>query len=231
MKLGVMADVHGNKPALEAVLRAAPKVDRWLCLGDIVGYYPDVNDVCQILDSLDALVIRGNHDAYVTGQMAVDPVKKELYRTDWTRGELSDQWLNWLTRLPAEINFSEGDKLIRARHASPWDEETYVYPDSPSLRSIHPQQGEYYFLGHTHHPMIVQAGEGFVVNPGSVGQPRDYNRDASYAILDVQSGSIEHRRAAYDVTAYQRSLAALGWPEATISILSRSRPIEATKHL
>jgi putative phosphoesterase len=223
MRLGLLADIHGNKPALEAVLRDAPRVDRWVCIGDVVGYYPDANEVCQMLCALDALVIRGNHDAYVIGQLAPDPAKKELYRTDWTRSHLHEQWLDWIRQLPVEINLETGGKRLRVRHASPWDEETYLYPDSPSLSSIRATHGDYYLFGHTHHPMLISSGDGFIVNPGSVGQPRDYNSEASFAIFDADSGSIEHRRAAYDVQAYQAHLSSLGWPQATIAILSRSR--------
>ena len=69
MKLAIIADIHGNRPALEAVLKAVPPVDGWICAGDVVGYYPDANEVCEILLSLRALVVRGNHDAYVSKQL------------------------------------------------------------------------------------------------------------------------------------------------------------------
>jgi predicted phosphodiesterase len=119
--------------------------------------------------------------------------------------------------------FSFGPKRLIVRHASPWDEETYLYPDSNRLPDVRLARNEYLLLGHTHHPMQRAAGEGYVINPGSVGQPRDYNPAASYAIWDVESGAVEHRRAAYDVTAYQKILRELDWPESTIAILSRMR--------
>lgn len=85
MKLAIIADIHGNKPALEAVLRAAPPVDAWICAGDVVGYYPDVNEVCEILYGLRAFVVRGNHDAYVTRELLPNDQRAAAYRTDWTR--------------------------------------------------------------------------------------------------------------------------------------------------
>jgi len=223
MKLAIIADIHGNRPALEAVLKAAPPVDGWICAGDVVGYYPDVNDVCEILLSLRALVVRGNHDAYVSKELAPNEERAAAYRTDWTRNQLEPQHAHWISSLPVEMVFCFGPRRLKVRHASPWDEETYLYPDSARLADIRLTANEYLLLGHTHRPMRIAAGEGYVINPGSVGQPRDYIPAASYAILDVESGTVEHRRAVYDVASYQQYLRDLGWPEATISILSRTR--------
>jgi len=225
MRIGIIADIHGNRPALEAVLESPPPVDKWICAGDVVGYYPDVNEVCRILISLEAWVIQGNHDSYVTERFIANPNKQSAYRTEWTRKNLRPEYLHWIHSLPVELNLSLGSKRIRVRHASPWDEETYLYPDSSRLAEIHLERAHYLFLGHTHHPMMVPAGEGWLVNPGSVGQPRDYNPAASYAVLDVESGVVELRRARYDVVSYQRYLEKLGWPESTILTLSRTREI------
>jgi len=223
MKIGLLADIHGNQPALEAVLNDSCQVDVWFCMGDVVGYYPDVNEVCASLLKIHAQVIRGNHDAYVVGELLPDSQRKVLYRTDWTREHLRPEYLRWLASLPVEINFSFGPKHIRVRHASPWDEETYLYPDSPHVGRIQLMHDEYYLFGHTHHQMTIMVEEGWAINPGSVGQPRDHMPGACYAIFDVESGSVDHHRVRYDVAAYQRRLAELDWPEPTTSILSRSR--------
>jgi putative phosphoesterase len=223
VRIGLIADIHGNKPALEGVLDSAPVVDSWICMGDVVGYYPDVNEVCRILIGLNATVVRGNHDAYVIGQLPADARKLELYRTAWTRERLKQEHCQWLRALPVEINLCFGSKRLKVRHASPWDEETYLYPDSPLLSKIHLQRDSYFLCGHTHYPLVKAAGEGYIVNPGSVGQPRDYNPQASYAILNIEDGFIEHRRVLYDVASYQRYLSELGWPDATRDMLSRSR--------
>lgn len=137
--------------------------------------------------------------------------------------ELKMQNLHWIASLPIEINFRFGPRHLKVRHASPWDEETYLYPDSTRLADIRLAPNEYFILGHTHHPMCIAAGEGFVINPGSVGQSRDYNPAASYALFDTISGTVQHCRATYDVVSYQQYLRDLGWPETTISILSRTR--------
>jgi putative phosphoesterase len=223
VKLAIIADIHGNKAALEAVIKAAPPVEGWICAGDVVGYYPDVNEVCEILCALRAFVVRGNHDAYVSQELAPNEERAAAYKTDWTRNQLSPQHSAWIRSLPVEMFFRFGQRQLTVRHASPWDEETYVYPDSVKLPEIRLVSDEYLILGHTHYPMSVRAGDGCVINPGSVGQPRDYNPAASYAVLDTKSGTVEHRRVSYDVASYQQHLRSLGWPEATIRILSRTR--------
>jgi len=223
MKIGLIADIHGNVRALDAVLKSAPGINTWICGGDVVGYYPDVNEVCEALRRIGALTVRGNHDAYVAGHMIPSAQKRPLYRTDWTRQNLEPKHLDWISSLPVQLNLNFKDWRFMIRHASPWDEETYLYPDSHRLSEIKLEGYCGYIFGHTHWPMVIKAGEGYIINPGSVGQPRDYNSAASYAIVEIETGKIELRRAPYDVTSYQQHLLELGWPESSISILSRSR--------
>jgi putative phosphoesterase len=223
LKVAVLADIHANLPALEAVLEDLPPVDARVICGDIVGYYPDADPVCDLLRGLDAHVIRGNHDAYVIGALAPAPEYAAAYKTDWTRAHLSAVNLRWLAGLPVELSFRWDDLKVTARHASPWDEESYLYADSPRLAEVVLQRGEMLLLGHTHHPMQVAAGEGRILNPGSVGQPRDWNPLASYAVLDTRERTAQLRRVAYDVGAFQARLKALGWDATLIDILSRRK--------
>lgn len=221
VRLGIISDIHGNMPALEAVLGAMPPIDLLLCAGDVVGYYPDVNEVCDRIRQSGASVVRGNHDAYVTGALTPDPTKKAAYRTDWTRNTLTSENREWLTSLPAELRLSFGPVRVILRHASPWDEESYLYPDSPLLSRLDLRPGEYLVVGHTHIPLKRWAGEGALINPGSVGQPRDYDPRASYCVLDTTTGEVEFARCSYDVRSYQERLRTLGWDEKMIQILSR----------
>ena len=225
MRIAILADVHGNLPALEAVLNDVPAVDVFICCGDVVGYYPDVKEVGARLREINAFVVRGNHDAYVIGELDPDPTKLFAYRVDWTRSQLSGSHLRWLMTLPIELRFRWDNLSLIVRHASPWDEETYLYADSPDMAKVSLKKDEILVLGHTHHPMLIQAGNGVVLNPGSVGQPRDWNPQASYAVLETRSRSIEHRRVSYNVTEFQRRLESLGWDEAMIRILSRQEKI------
>jgi putative phosphoesterase len=225
VKVVVLSDIHGNLPALNAVLDDIPTFDSIVCCGDMVGYYPDANEVCNILRERNAFVVRGNHEAYLLG--AITPLKERQnsYRTNWIRDRLSTENLSWLASLPTDIIFSWDKSCVHLRHASPWDEETYIYPNSKKLTDINLKKDEFLFIGHTHHPMWIQVGEGMILNPGSVGQPRDWNPLASYAIFDSITNSVEIRRVKYNVSLYQKKLTKLGWDNSTIDILSRRKDI------
>lgn len=221
--IGLISDIHANLAALDAVLADMPGTDLLLCAGDLVGYYAEPNQVCERVRQAGAICVRGNHDAYVVGALEPDASRREAYRTDWTRQELTAENRAWLTSLPVEQGVTAGDLSIRVRHASPWDEETYLYPDSPRLDEIELGRDERLVVGHTHRPLVRPAGQGVIVNPGSVGQPRDWDPRPSYAILDVASRDIRVARVNYDYQAVQQRLAGLGWPETTIAILGRRR--------
>lgn len=223
MKIGLVADIHANLAALEAVLDRLNGVDLLICAGDMVGYYHKPNEVCSLIRERAAVVVGGNHDAYVAGQMEPNAERRDAYRTDWTRTHLLPENLTWLASLPDEQTLAIDGVSMQVRHASPWDRETYLYPDSPRLADIDLPEGHILVVGHTHHPMKVVRGRGLVVNPGSVGQPRDWKPAASYAILDTTTGDIAFHRAEYDVAAVQNGLRMLHWPESTIDILSRVR--------
>lgn len=223
MLVAFLSDVHGNGAALDAVLADLPPVDALLCAGDLVGYYPDAPAVVDRLRALGARAVRGNHDLMVCGRRPVPADRAPLYRTAWTRRVLSPDQLAWLDALPPSLELTTDGVRITLRHASPWDEETYVYPDSAALPTIELGAGHWMILGHTHYPMLARCGAGWLANPGSVGQPRDWDPRAAYALLDTQTGDWRQCRVEYDHPAYQRRLEALGWERQTIELLSRTR--------
>lgn len=222
--LGILSDLHGNLPALEAVLADLGTVDRLVCCGDLVGYYPDAPAVVDRVRGLGALVIRGNHELMLAGARAVPPERAGYYAVAETRRALSAEQLAWLAALPPSLAFASGGVTVEVRHASPWDEDTYLYPDT-ELGAVVLPEGSWLLLGHTHYPMLRPAGRGVVANPGSVGQPRDRDPRAAYAVLDLGAGRWEQRRVAYDHRAYQRSCAARGVDARAVAILGRERNV------
>jgi putative phosphoesterase len=218
-----LADIHGNAPALEAVLADLPPVDAIVCCGDIVGYYPDANEVIDRLRTLGVATVRGNHELMLCGARAVAPERAAQYRIEWTRQMLSAEHLRWLKALPRSLEFEWDRLVVTVRHASPWDEETYLYPDSDSLRNIQLEPNTWLIVGHSHHPLYVHCGAGWLANPGSVGQPRDWDPRAAYGLLDTRTNEWQARRVAYDHTSYQRHLEALGWEPRMVAILGRTR--------
>lgn len=223
MRIALLSDSHANIAALDAVIADMPPVDAILFAGDVVGYYAYPNQVCERLRAIGARCVRGNHDNYITGRAEPNAERRAAYATDWTREQLTSENLAWLTALPAELHLEAEGVDITVRHASPWDEETYLYPDSDRFGDVALGANEIMVLGHTHHPMAVAAGEGLLINPGSVGQPRDWNPAAAYAVLSLPSREVELRRAAYDVAAVQADLETRGWASGVIQILGRTR--------
>jgi predicted phosphodiesterase len=223
MRIAVVSDVHGNLPALEAVLADAGRFDALLCCGDLVGFYPEVAEVVDRLRAAGVQAVRGNHERMVLGELSFAPERAGYYAIDWTRRALRPDQLRWLAGLPAALQASSDGLALEVRHASPWDDLTYLYADRPELARIALPPDRWLLLGHTHHPMRVRRGAGWVLNPGSVGQPRDWDPRAAYAILDTAARAWVQRRVAYDHRAYQRRLAALGWDERAVALLGRRR--------
>lgn len=226
MRVAILSDIHANLEALEAVLDDMPPVDRILCCGDLVGYYDRPNEVCALVRDRGIACIRGNHDAYVIGALTPNASNRPFYRTDWTRDVIASTHRRWLEGLGMDMQVDAGEHRLRLRHASPWDEETYLYPDADEkLAQLHIGRGEILAVGHTHRPMHRLVGDGWLLNPGSVGQPRDWNPWAAYAVLDLDSGRVEQRRVAYDVAGLQARLTASGWDPGIIDLLGRTREI------
>lgn len=223
-----ISDVHSNLPALKAVLSEIPEGSVIVCAGDIIGYYLEPNEVCDLLKSRSVLCVQGNHDKYVLGLLEYPASRENKYRIIANRKALSVENRKWLEGLPDAIYLNSVDvmggsvsePMLLVQHGSPRDVEEYVYPDT-ALDFLPEVSPRILVLGHTHHPMACQTGGGLVMNPGSVGQPRDRKLGASYAAIDMFSAHVEFYRAAYPIANYQCQLEEAGVVEEMVSILSR----------
>lgn len=228
-RLVLISDVHANLPALEAALAAIGQVAAGtavVCAGDVVGYYTEPNEVCKLLRERGVLCIRGNHDAYVLGLLPYPAQREAKYRVTWTRERLTEENTRWLASLPTAVRVEVAGPVawpaIHVRHASCVNEETYLYPDTEITDAWYGDE-RVLVLGHTHHAMVREARPGrVIVNPGSVGQPRDRQPGAAYAILDAAHGSVLLRRAAYDVERYQQRLREACLEEDMVALLART---------
>ena len=226
MRLALLSDVHANLVALEAVLAALPAVDGLWVLGDTVGYGPDPADVLALLRERGALLVAGNHDrAVATGEglEMFNPIAAEAARLH--RAWLTAEERDLLGEL-ATVERPNGVTLVHGSLVDPlWE---YVWDTRTAYASLAVAETELSCNGHTHVPAVFSLdgdhvtstlGRGVVpltgrvlVNPGSVGQPRDRDPDAAWAVLDTEARTVEFMRTAYDVAETQRRIRARGLP-------------------
>ncbi len=223
MNIALLSDVHSNYPALEAVLTDLPSKMPLVFCGDIIGYYMQPNEVCDTIRSLNACTIRGNHESMILNESEKNSTRDSFYRKSWTRDCLSKENHLWLKSLPTTLCYDFGNLHLTVRHASPWDERTYLYPDSPEIKKIILKQNELLVVGHTHRQMVTKAGLGRIVNPGSVGQPRNGSPDANYAILNTRSREITLKTIKYNHEAYMNELLHAGWHSKAVDMLKGKR--------
>lgn len=207
MKLALLGDVHGNADALGAVLAAAHKmgVEHLLVTGDLVGYYFAPAKVLDLLATWSRHVVRGNHEEMLVAARA-DRTAFESIKNRYGSGiqlaleQLSESQLDEVCSLPHPLKLDLGGCRILLCHGAPWDVDQYVYPDAtPDLleRCIEPGF-DLVVLGHTHYPMTRKMGSTQIVNPGSVGQPRNRQPGAQWAFLDTASRQLEFKVEQYD---------------------------------
>ncbi len=239
MKILLVSDIHANLTALEAVLEAAQEFDAVWCLGDLVGYGPDPNECVNRIRQLPRLLcIIGNHDAAALMQIDADTFNPEARSALlWTRQALTDSSRNFLSSLPEKIKTPD----VTLTHGSPrhpvWE---YLLDTRTATINFDYFETPLCFVGHTHLPVIYSLFDDnhlarlsipepnqtltlpkrAIINPGSVGQPRDRDPRAAFAIYDSETNDWDYRRVAYDITAVQERMAEAGLPERHIYRLS-----------
>ncbi len=232
MRLLILSDIHANAEALDAAFRAVEgRWDRAVCLGDVVGYGPDPNEVT---------------DRAATGLVSTDdfnPVARAA--SDWTREQLREENFEFLQKLPRGPLQTDGVVLV---HGAYHDEDEYVFAPGQAVEGLFESRAAVTFFGHTHLQggfssrdtelevlnLRAQPGAGFaalrlepskkyLLNPGSVGQPRDSDPRAAFAIADLGHGVVEFWRVPYNIPAVQQRMRQAGLPEPLVQRLSLGR--------
>lgn len=247
MRYLVLTDLHANLEALESCLSDAGRrgYDQTLVLGDLIGYGADPNAIVdRIRDMRPVGLVRGNHD-----KVAIDIGEADGFNyvaktaAAWTLEALTPENRSWVAALPQGPQVI--DDLIEICHGSPIDEDEYIFAEHAAMDALVASARPLCLFGHTHHPwtfclrdgvmcgvgpsreaearLHVEAGAKYLVNPGSVGQPRDGDPRAAYAIVDTEKRDVLLFRVEYAVEATQRKVIAAGLPEALAWRLTAGR--------
>lgn len=201
--------MHGNVAALKAVLMvlAQNKVNQLLITGDLVGYYFYPKEVVDLLGQFNSVFVSGNHENMLK-RCRQSPELLALIESKYGSGlrialkTLSQDQLDRIENMPMNVSLELGNFNILLCHGTPTSPETYLYPNAPKEVLVEYESLPYdiVVMGHTHYPMDIQAGTVRLVNPGSVGQPRTKEKEASWAILDTETGEVAFRSEKYDAT-------------------------------
>ena len=214
MKVGVIADIHSNFTALKAVLKHM-RVDSLICAGDLVGYAAEPNEVVDMFRKKGIPTVMGNHDyAAVTRDVSsFNPWAAGA--TLWTADQLRPENAEYLRRLPEHLKLEFRGKRVYVVHGSPRDPLfEYVLPDISNLalaKLTQDIEADVVILAHTHVPMLREVMGKLIVNPGGLGQPRDRDPRASYAVLTIDEEiEVKHERVEYDVEDAAKKIAQAG---------------------
>jgi len=229
MRVAVLSDIHGNLHALEAVLGAASADEVW-CLGDVVGYGARPNECCELVRARAAVCLAGNHDLVVVGTLGLEEFSHDAAdAAGWSREHLTEENRAWLAGLPST---AERDGVLLV-HASPRDPVwEYVLSNDVALASLEATEAPLVLVGHSHVALDLRLADGrlsggvaeggteieldpgrWLLNPGSVGQPRDGDPRAAWLLLDLDARRATFERVEYDIAATQAEIREAGLPE------------------
>ncbi len=244
MRYFIFTDIHGNLEAFQALLRFAKrrKIDHYLFMGDMVGYGADPNKVIDALQLLDPIsMVRGNHDKAVCCDLdsvqTFNPIAASAIL--WTRQNLTQDNMDYLTEM------KKGPEIVHEHiticHGAPFDEDYYIFGEFDAAEAFLHIETPVTFFGHTHFPFVytdndhivegtfltgntneikIEPGIRYLINPGSVGQPRDRNTRAACAIYDSDAQKISFFRVEYDIESAQKKILDAGLPPALAERLS-----------
>ena len=223
VKYAIIADIHANLEAFQAVLHDAKEQDctHHVFLGDFVGYCANPGRCIDIVRGMSMPCVKGNHDEYCATDMPLDGFNpKAAKMVEWTRRQLREDHRRWLHSLDY-VGKVEDFTIVHATLSGP-EKWQYVFDKSAAAENFTHQKTQVCFFGHTHVPFAfisdshvrggtyskfkVEAGKKYFVNAGSVGAPRDNDPRAAYVVYDMDSGVIELRRLEYDIAETQRKI-------------------------
>ena len=240
MRVAIVSDIHSNLVALEAVLAALPVHDQLWCLGDTIGYGPRPNECLRYMQERATNALTGNHDLACLGEVSLADFNALARQANqWNSRQLQPELRAYLHERPAKLTVEPSMTLAHASPRDPiWE---YILDVETALDNIPHFGTQTCLVGHSHVPMIfalhprdridfaaagqgqiveLQSGSRYLFNPGSVGQPRDGDPRAAYAIWDSDAGTFQFERVAYDIETTQRQMREAGLPPMLVDRLT-----------
>ena len=231
MKYAIISDIHANAQAWEVVSSDLDRqqVDRIICLGDVVGYGPRPQEVLNLVREKTPHVILGNHDAVAGGQLSPDAFNERARAIiEWTCDQLDDESKHYLSTLPYVIEHPDGELLCTHAEVTHPESWAYITDEASAAQNFASCKEQVIFFGHSHQPGVfvldrkgqvarldpgalqIEKGQRYLVNPGSIGDPRTTDVRASYCIYDSVLKSLLFRQISFDTEAYRQDLVATG---------------------
>jgi diadenosine tetraphosphatase ApaH/serine/threonine PP2A family protein phosphatase len=251
LRILLLSDIHANLEALEACMAAAPPHDLVANLGDVVGYGGSPNEVIERSRDLGKVFVRGNHDKAATGLLELDDFNPlAAIAALWTRDQLTPEHHEWLHGLPQGPLSLQGFPHVQLVHGSPGDEDAYIVSIGDALVPLLALTTPLTFFGHTHLqggffangssadgfrpeyrtvgqaesvPLQLKQNTRYMINPGSVGQPRDGDWRAAFALFDTDAQVIHFHRVPYNLKAAQERILAANLPARLATRLAAGR--------
>jgi predicted phosphodiesterase len=244
MRIAIISDIHGNFEALEAVFEDIDRqqVDEVVCLGDTVGYGANPNECAALVSKRCPVILLGNHDAAAIGKLSTQHFNIHAkIAIDWTSEHLTKKTRRFLENLPLRQKYDDNTYV----HATPYEPQMWYYITSLEEAAFNFQFFEttFCFVGHTHIPIIIVLNDQkelyvhqgaevsygdmqnarFLINVGSVGQPRDHNAESCYGIIDSERKTYSYHRVAYDLQKTQAKMKKIHMPEFLINRLMEGK--------
>ncbi len=232
MRYGIFSDIHSNLEALQAVIKAyqKEKIDKYLCVGDVVGYGADPNECAEIIGKLAEVTVVGNHDWAALGIISSELFNQEAQSAIiWTSQQLCESSKHFLRTL--RLIFKKDNFVLAHGSLNSPQDFNYLQNTGDCLATFGLMESDICFVGHTHVPVIfvqdrqarvryedtpkikIEPGNKYIINVGSVGQPRDSIPEAAYCIWDTDKAEIEIKRQRYDVFAARQKIIDRGLPD------------------
>ncbi len=241
MRILILSDIHSNIVALETVLADAGSFDTVWCLGDTIGYGPAPNECVALMKQLATIALTGNHDLACLGKISLNDFNPDARRANlWNGAQLTPEHREWLLPLPPARAVDERFYLAHGSPREPiWE---YLLMPAQALANLEWFHEHVCFIGHSHvqfafccpnreercerimpaddYRLTLADNARYFINPGSIGQPRDHDPRAAYALLDTDAQTLTFKRVAYDVKRTQQAMRQYGLPTALINRLS-----------